>query len=250
MNDLFRHERSTTGLDERLVFLQRFLDIERDLGWEKASAARIAGCVIRWLEDLVESPPRRPGTTPEERADDLAMGKCHFAEVLKALNHEFRRHTQGAFLYDSLPRPAQSAWGRLVITHLPHLPLPARLALYNTADSLSNNETHRNIAAEGIFDALDVLESGKVTADAGCGIRRCVVPEILQTLRGNLLHNPKCPPLFASEPRGSDVLLRRLTLSFYYDLIYMRYDMRRRAFRFADTHLSVRPAENVISIVL
>jgi hypothetical protein len=215
----------------------------------------MAGLLIRWLEDLVESPPpRRAGTSPEEHADALLYATCTLSYELSVLVHGSPKVSENSTnIYASLPRPGaeklrgaafladalclmpggpeelQSAWNRLVTTHLPHLPPPARLALYITLAKIGAPEAQEQIARDALVEVFGLIESGALVADVGRGLRRCLIPEIIAAISGRLLENPKCPPLFTAKYADGS-LQRRLTWMVYYNLLTMAYLPQQRAF--------------------
>jgi hypothetical protein len=176
----------------------------------------MAGLLIRWLEDTVESPPRRPGATPEERADDYLFG-CHALAYGASITLLSLPSRLGQFsVMSSLPRPAQSAWHRLLTQHLPHLPLPARIMLYMAAAKMSEESEH---VREPLLQALTrdlrpIFDSGNFILDIGGGLRRSFASaaRILCTVNGadlpSLLRGPFC-----TAPR-------RLVLLIYQDLLH------------------------------
>jgi hypothetical protein len=223
MQELFQHERNMTSLEMRIMFYDRYAELERMLPWSLPDAARMAGLLIRWLEDLVESPPRRPGATPEENADLALFGMTALAMNLSPVADE------AGPLYDSLPRPAQSAWTRLLTTHLPHLPPFTRMILYINCKKVGNREdVELRVWRESVADVLATIARGDMIVDAGRGLRRCLLLECFTILEGRLLRNKYLPPgLFDDDP--SNVLPRRLALMMYQDML-AGYDPRRRTF--------------------
>jgi hypothetical protein len=118
-------ERRAQTFMDRMAFAGAYLErLSRDVPETPAEAARLAGILIRWLEDLVESPPRRSGA-PRDPNDYVHV--CIFmASSLWELVVRMDQRNAGNLL-PLLPRPAQAAWRRLLTQHLPHLPLPARI---------------------------------------------------------------------------------------------------------------------------
>jgi hypothetical protein len=172
---------------------------------------RMASMLICWLEDTVESRPRRAGATPEELADDYLHGCVHLANSLDIAvgNICILKEKHALFPTESLSRPALSAWRRLVTLHLPHLPLPARLYVY-TVSTFFPAET--GVSERTVADLLALLQSGEFMLDIGRGVRLSMGPLIKSLVDHLVVHLVDIRPLFSGPFPG---IPRRLALLFY-----------------------------------
>jgi hypothetical protein len=147
----------------------------------------VTDLLIRWLEDLVVSPPLRPGATPEERADDYLLYVSSISGILCETAKSVNKSGAGRY-YAALTDPAKSAWGRLLTQHLPHLPLPARLFLSDTLLSTGIRDVHFDINLfyqNSASDLEPLLVSGNFVLPVGRGMRRDV-GDVVASLAGNL----------------------------------------------------------------
>jgi hypothetical protein len=156
---------------ERLVFCSQYISLRKDKKFSLADELHMTALLIRWLEDTVESPPRRPGATPEERADDYLLACFVLSEALRVTADAAYSHTDHKELFPLLPRPAQSAWRRLLIQHLPHLPLPARLLVHQAVLRVESADTFPQSAQVIFADVLPLVQSGNFMVDIGRGQR-------------------------------------------------------------------------------
>jgi hypothetical protein len=172
----------TLGL--RTTFIEAINACRCDKKMTLADELHMAGLLIRWLEDTVESPPRRPGATPEERADDCLFACCVLAEKLKEGTSLASRLSQQPLL-PSLARPAQSAWRRLMTTHLPHLPPAARALLYMALFILEPEVQQDSTLQVAVRDFEQFVTSGDLVLDLGRG-RRGAAGEMVTNLAFSL----------------------------------------------------------------
>jgi hypothetical protein len=216
-------------ITQRLLFCTTFLDLEAKGKVTQSDFARMAGLLIRWVEDTVESPPRRPGATPEERADDYVHMCCMLVHTLcqnilpayirrSKLSDEPRPRCP---LFSSLPRPAQSAWRRLLTQHLAHLPSAARIDLA-LARWLDGDDQHEDdLAQEALALVRHMFESGDFTVEAGRR-KRFGFGHLIRTLVVACADG--CRSIFEE---ADFCKARRLCLLFYKQLL-RHYDPARR----------------------
>jgi hypothetical protein len=176
----------------------------------------MAGLCIRWLEDLVESPPRRPGataTTPEELADDFCTLSTHIAYEISIFSQRIKVRW-GMNLYSVLPRPAQSAWDRLLTQHAPSLPLAARTSLAIKTLNVRAGDTEKAFVCSVADEILPLFESGDLGLDFGRGRRIYHVPDLASIIlsASQCKQGDHLQRLFAAAPR-------RLTHFFYLQLL-------------------------------
>jgi hypothetical protein len=195
----------------------------------RADAARMAGMLTRWLEDLVESPPRRPGNaTPEELADDFLFQTYLFSYYLREVTMRIvcqAEQTGGEPqpLYLELPRPAQSAWDRLLTTHFPKLPLPARLQLLTAVTFMNGLSGGKRVTVAAAPELIELVRSGDLMLSIGRGMKVCHAQSIYALLKlYGAAYGGTFGPLFASAAAE-----RRLTLlTLYYMLVVYSPDKR------------------------
>jgi hypothetical protein len=220
-----------TSRDQRLCFYSQYRAVARRGSETAADTVRLTGLLIRWLEDLVrELPPPPPdllGAAPSSNRD-LPAGPCDdlviFAVFLKMVAWEAYLLQGSTPLLRSLPGPAQAAWTRLVTTHLPRLPLPARLNLCCTVPCVMPPGASPTFFRQMIIpELLSLMESGDMYLDCGRGARQWVGGEVIN-LTCEL--SDYMGPLFA-EPFSH--VPRRLLLLLYTDLL-LTYDSQERAF--------------------
>jgi hypothetical protein len=224
--DLFRLERSASSVSDRLLFSGCYTKLvdEQHAVETAADVLRMCGHLIRWLEDLVESPPRRPGgsATPEERADDYTYVAWGFADQLRCISISGER-LMGEPLYPHLSRPAQSAWNRLLTQHLPHLPLSARIVLGSAICRISVSTSDDSVHAAQCATATALfprLHTGDLMFEVGGGNRlllsiyvfRRLLEACIPPMQSDALTQPFFAGPFSGGPR------RLALLSFDYIL--------------------------------
>jgi hypothetical protein len=224
---------SLSNVSERLLFTTRYKRLCRESGTETlADATRLAGTLIRWLEDLVESPPRRPGgaSTSEEKADDFLFFSTQMADALMMAADDASRLGGNTAVYPSLPRPAQSAWNRLMTQHLPHLPLSVQAVLCVSTSSVwgrENVEDILSVQSAVLAAALPRIISNDLLLPVGGGRRVWYGYRLfaLTVLARHLAHGDTSA-IFAEPFSGAP---RRLSL-LYFESLLCSYVPARRTF--------------------
>jgi hypothetical protein len=178
VDQLLNLAKSASRLSERTLLSTALADLIKDPKRSTPEdSARFLGLLIRWLEDTVESPPRRAGATPEELADDYVYACVYVSVILTEVSMWVFSRLNAGPLYPSLPRPAQSAWSRLLTQHLSHLPLAAQILLANASLYIVKRSIHKKEAeALNTFATATLFPriiSGDLFLDIGCGARKC-----------------------------------------------------------------------------
>jgi hypothetical protein len=231
MAELFRKEKQASTFLQRVAFISQFKRIQGlngNASWVLADTAHMAGLLVRWLVDTIESPPRRVGSTPEMQADHSLFVLCVFADVLQVTLHDTLQSDEEPQLYSLFPRAAQAAWDRLVTRHFAQLPLPARIHLSQLMCTIRDEEGEDAALCALGRDLISLLDTGSLVLDCGHGVRQCFGVHmqnslILCTRAGALL-----PTLFEGR-EGFTGAPRRLALLAYSRLL-SQYDGATRAF--------------------
>jgi hypothetical protein len=164
-------------------------------------ATRTIGLLIRWLCDVVESPPRRPPATarrpgaaapepkptPEDRMDDYVYACFVFAYALDKVSTELHKSdTEDVLpcLYPLLSPGAQSAWDRLVTRHFVALPLCARAYLAASMLNIRVDEKENEAIRAISYELLAQIESREYTCSIGGGRRTDIGGELALTVLG------------------------------------------------------------------
>jgi hypothetical protein len=189
MDTLFQLEKKAARLGDRLFFLQCYRCLAESVRGPKARdyAARMAGLLIRWLEDLVESPPRRPGgtarATSEELADDyLSFCFCFTGNLIEIAEGPADESTDWGPLYAALSRPAQASWERVVGKLFPRLPLAAQLVLSCKFEYIRISKLEADAGRATVDALIPYIESKDLVFDVGGGRRQYLGTAVLVLL--------------------------------------------------------------------
>jgi hypothetical protein len=170
--ELFRWKDKAASLSERMYFYVHYQDWSAEPA-TPTDMARMAGLLICWIRDLVESPPRRPGATAEELADDYVYFAYEWLRGLCSLTASLVPGPQGAFLYPLLSRPAQAAWDRLVSRLFTKLPLSVQILFTSLMHTVKDHGAELKDKIQAAAPALiRQMQEGELTLEIGGG--RCV----------------------------------------------------------------------------
>jgi hypothetical protein len=182
---------------------------------------RLSGYLIRSLEDLIDTPPRRPGATPQQIADDFEMIACSNAHMLQDIVQRASRAQGGKTLYPLLTPAAQAAWGRL-LARFERLPLIARLLTTCIVRNVREGPAEAQALIAIPAAVLPRLQSADLVYSYGPGLRQWRGRITFDALAvsastGTLFEGP-----FASAPR------RLILLA--YDKVLAGYEERTHSF--------------------
>jgi hypothetical protein len=188
LTQLFQLEREATDLTTRFSLIDRFNALtitssEEGQGQEQGQgpgpeltptvtltltdAARMAGCLIRWLLELVESrgtdKPAAHTSSSSSRRPPAKAGAGYdlagfvYSETLLDLTRAVARplHANPPVLFNALPGAAKTAWKRLMTPAIfPHLPLASGVLLAAAAPYIRWEEDQEQKTARVIVLAL------------------------------------------------------------------------------------------------
>jgi hypothetical protein len=225
---LFQFEQSISSVNTRIFFCYSFENLRSINAVTLADELRMAGLLVHWLVDVVESPPHRPGATPEENADEYLFWSCRLAEALQKTALALLRNWNHEPVVPSLPRPAQSAWRRLTTQHLPRLPRAARLLLSLGVVIMAPDDTVQSIFRALVPDVMAVFVSGNFMINVGRGVLHSIVAStaLFFFAQNGFLDND-LRTLFSGPFSG---LPRRLTVLLHREVL-LKYEPQRRAFQ-------------------